>query len=80
VAQWSSAEIKNWSDIRLYLLYSGAKMLKVAIRVSIRILLLNIKSVAYSSQGSLTGQLDSATDRQMAARRDNVISITLRQV
>ena len=35
-----------------------------------------IKSVAYSSQGSHTGQLDW----QMAARRDNVISIKLHQV
>ena len=42
VAQRSSAEIENWSDIRLYLLYSGAKMLKVAVRVSIRILLHHI--------------------------------------
>ena len=39
-----------------------------------------IKSVAYSSQGSLTGQVTSATDWQMAVRRDNVISITLCQV
>ena len=37
-------------------------------------------SVAYSSQGSHTGQLDSATDWQMAVQWDNVISITLRQV
>ena len=35
--------------------------------------------MAYSSQGNHTGQL-AATDRQMAVRRDNVISITLRQV
>ena len=39
------------------------------------------KSGAYSSQGSHTGQLDfSATDWQMAARRDNVINITLRRL
>ena len=43
------------------------------------VLNLKIKSVAYSSQGSHTGQLDSATDWQMAVRLDNVISITLRQ-
>jgi len=42
VAQRSSAEIKNWSDIHIYLLYCGAKMLKVAVRVSIRILLHHI--------------------------------------
>ena len=36
--------------------------------------------MAYTSQGSHTGQLDFATDWQMAAQRDNVISITLRQV
>ena len=36
--------------------------------------------MAYSSQGSHTGQKTSATDRQIAARRDNVISITLHQV
>jgi hypothetical protein len=39
-----------------------------------------LKSVAYSSQGSHVGQLISATDWQMAARRENVVSITLRQV
>ena len=39
-----------------------------------------MKSVAYSSQESHIGQLDFATDWQMALRRDNVISITLRQV
>ena len=39
-----------------------------------------IKSMAYSSRGSHTGHLDSATDWQMAVRRDNVISITVRQV
>ena len=41
------------------------------------LLLLKIKSVGYSSQGTNTGQLDRW---QMAARRHNVISITLRQV
>ena len=38
-----------------------------------------IKSVAYSSEGNHTGQLDFC-DWQIAVRRDNVISITLRQV
>ena len=37
------------------------------------------KIVAYSSQGSHTGQL-LQTDWQMAVRRENVIRITLRQV
>ena len=42
---------------------------------------LKIKSVAYSSQGSHTGQLDFCNWLwQMPVRRDNVISITLRQV
>ena len=36
--------------------------------------------MAYSSQGNHTAQLDSATDWQIAVRRDNVISITLHQV
>ena len=36
------------------------------------------KSVAYSSQGSHTGQLDFRN--WLAVRRDNVISVTLRQV
>ena len=40
--------------------------------------ILKIKSVAYSSQGSQTGQLGSCN--WLAAQRDNVISITLRQV
>ena len=35
--------------------------------------------MAYSSQGSHTGKLYSATNREMAARRD-VISIKLRHV
>ena len=38
-----------------------------------------MKSVAYSSQGSHTGQLYFC-NCQMAERRDNVISITLRQL
>ena len=38
-----------------------------------------IKYVAYSSQETDTGQLDSC-NWQMAVRRDDVISITLRQV
>ena len=42
--------------------------------------ILKIKSLAYSLQGSHTGQLGFCTDWQMAARRGNVISITLRQV
>ena len=42
--------------------------------------LAQIKSAAYSSQGSYAGELDSAIDWQMAVRRNNVISITLRQV
>ena len=37
-----------------------------------------MKSVAYTSQGSHTGQQDF--DWKMAVRRDNVISITLRQI
>ena len=41
---------------------------------------LKLKSVAYSSQGSHTGQLDFSNDWQMAVQRDNVIRITLRQV
>ena len=40
---------------------------------------LKIKSVAYSSEGSYIGQLDF-WKWQIAVRRDNVISITLRQV
>ena len=36
-------------------------------------------SVAYSSQGSHTGQLDFC-NWKVAVRRDNVISITLRHV
>ena len=39
---------------------------------------LKIKSVAYSSQGSHTAQLDFCN--WLAARQDNVIIITLRQV
>ena len=39
-----------------------------------------IKSVAYSSQGSHTSQLDFCNWLADAVRRDNVISITLRQV
>ena len=39
------------------------------------------ESVAYSSQKSHTGELDtSATDWHIAVRRDNVIKITLRQL
>ena len=36
-----------------------------------------MKHVAYSSQGSHTGQLDFW---QMAVQQDNAISITLRQI
>ena len=39
-----------------------------------------IKPMAYNSQGSNTFNENSASDWQMAARRDNVISITLHQV
>ena len=41
---------------------------------------IKIKSVAYSSQGSHTGQLDFCNWLADGKRRDNVISITLRQV
>jgi hypothetical protein len=41
---------------------------------------MKIKSVAYSSHGSHTFQLDCATDWQMAVWLDNVISIMLCQV
>ena len=44
----------------------------------IKLIKLKIKSVAYSSQGSHSAQLDFCN--WLAARRDNVISITLRQV
>ena len=42
------------------------------------LLSLKIKSVAYSSQGNHTGQLDFCN--WLAVRRDNVINMTLRQV
>ena len=38
------------------------------------------KSLIFMSQWSHTGKLDFRTDWQMAVRRDNVISITLREV
>ena len=41
---------------------------------------LKIKYLVFSSQESHTGQLDLATDLQMAAQRDNAIGITLREV
>ena len=44
------------------------------------IIKIKTKSVAYSSQGSHIGQLDFCNWLADAARRDNVISITLRQV
>ena len=48
--------------------------------IIIIIIIIIIKYVAYSSQGSYTGQLDFATDWQILVRRDCLISITLRQV
>ena len=41
---------------------------------------INKKYVAYSSQGSHTGQLDFCKWLAEAVRRDNVINITLHQV
>ena len=51
------------------------------IQLVYKLILKIIKYVAYSSQGNHTGQLDiHNTDWQMAVRRDNLISITLRQI
>ena len=44
------------------------------------ILIKLIKSVAYSTQGSHTGQLNFCKWQADGERRDNVISITLSQV
>jgi hypothetical protein len=64
----------SWSD--------KCQMLSTFLHVNKRkvnvILLRGIKSMVYSSQGRHNET--SATDWQMTARRNNVISITLRQI
>ena len=46
--------------------------------IKVHILKKKIKPVAYSSQGSHTGELDFCN--WLAVQRDNVITITLREV
>ena len=62
----------------LFVLTLRQNFLRNIIRIDIIFFL--IESVTYSSKGATPVNQTSTTDWQMAARRDNVISITLRQV